>query len=52
MKQTKGKIMKLLGLGSELPHGTVVSITRDGVACRKDNHMVVLPLEVVEKLFA
>ena len=43
--------MKLLGLGSELPHGTVVSITRDGVVCRKGSYEIVLPLEVVETLF-
>ena len=43
--------MKLLGLGSELPHGTVVEITRQGVRCRKGSHEIVLPLEVVERLF-
>jgi hypothetical protein len=44
--------MKLLGLGDELPHGTVVEITRQGVRCVNGSHEVVLPLEVVEGFFA
>ena len=43
--------MKLVGLGTELEFGTVVAMRKDGEVCRKGSHEIVLPLEVVEKLF-
>jgi len=44
--------MKLVGLGSILPAGKVVSITRDGVTCVLKGKTTLLSLAEVEKMFA
>ena len=44
--------MKLVGLGSVLPAGEVVSITRSGVTCVLRGKTTLLSLAEVEKMFA
>ena len=40
----------LVGIGTELPQGTVVSINRDGVTVEKNGRKSVLDFSTVEKV--